>query len=78
MGYAWGGTAVALLGDIPGEHPQFMWSNFGNWEDIPLPEGLDSIEGRMSMPELIIGEDGRWHIVYHNYLDDTIMGRSTL
>jgi len=31
----------------------------------------------MSMPELIVGRDGRWHIVYKNYLTDQIMCRST-
>jgi len=32
----------------------------------------------MGMPELLIGDDGRWHIICHDYSTDFIMVRSTL
>jgi len=79
MAYTRGGGAVGLECDLFGKHPVFRWSNFGNWEDLPLPPGLNPGEGGyMSMPELLIGDDGRWHIIYHDYSTDFIMVRSTL
>jgi hypothetical protein len=32
----------------------------------------------MSKPQLFIGQDGRWHIVYHDWDTDAIYIRSTL
>ncbi|MCH7471549.1 hypothetical protein IIA79_01155 [bacterium] len=79
MGYTWGGAALALECDLFAEDPLFYWSNYGDWEELPLPSGLAFDEdGHMSMPELIIGTDGRWHIAYHDYMTDHIMVRSTL
>lgn len=68
-----GPTAVSLVSTLDGAVNSFQWSNMGNWEDLPLPQ----IE-HMSMPELIVGMDGRWHLVYHDYLTDEIKVRSTL
>ncbi|GEM_PF-2095193 len=68
----WGKTAVTLISNMGGEDTWFEWSNFGDWERLPLPE----LE-HMTMPELIVGMDGRWHIVYKNFLTDQIMCRST-
>jgi len=73
-------TAVALICDFGGREPYMEWSNFGNWEQLPLP-GPDMNYGsdaRMSKPQLFIGHDGRWHIVYHDWDTDTIYIRSTL
>lgn len=79
MGYTKGGGAVGLECDLFGESPVFKWCNFGNWEDLPLPPGLAPGEGgHLSMPELLIGDDGRWHIIYHDFYTDFIMVRSTL
>ena len=75
-----GVTAVALICDIGGREPYMEWSNLGNWEELPLP-GPDMAymsDTRMSKPQLFIGQDGRWHIVYHDWDTDAIYIRSTL
>ena len=71
---AWGPTAVGLISNLGGTQVIFEWSNFGDWEVLPLPDGLDY----MTMPELVVGYDGRWHLIYRNYRTDQIMCRSTL
>jgi len=77
--YAWGGTALGLNCDLFGQTPIFMWSDFGDWEPLPMPPGLNPGEGGyISKPELIVGDDGRWHILYHDYDTDQIMVRSTI
>jgi hypothetical protein len=79
MSHTWGGTALALECDFFGHDAVFQWSNYGDWERLPMPAGLRPGDGGyMSKAELIIGTDGRWHIVYHDYLTDAIMVRSTL
>jgi hypothetical protein len=65
-------TAVTLISNMGGEDTWFEWSNYGDWEQLPMPE-----MEHMTMPELIVGMDGRWHIVYKNFLTDQIMCRST-
>jgi len=32
----------------------------------------------MNVPELTVGLDGRWHLLYHNYRTDQLMCISTL
>ena len=79
MAHTWGGAALALECDLFGLDPVFQWSNYDDWERLPMPEGLrPGNGGHMSKAELIIGTDGRWHIVYHDYYTDHIMVRSTL
>ncbi|MBN2081344.1 hypothetical protein JW859_03960 [bacterium] len=70
----WGVSAVTLMADLWGDDVLFEWSNFGDWEELQLPDGMDY----MSKPELVVGRDGRWHIIYRNYCTDQIMCRSTL
>jgi len=69
---AWGPSAVGLIASLDGRESYIEWSNFGDWEELKLPD-LEY----MTMPELIVGRDGRWHIVYKNYLTDQMMCRST-
>ena len=71
---AWGFTAVGLMSNFGGSDVIFEWSNYGEWENLPLPEGIE----HMTMPELVVGTDGRWHILYHNYELDRMMCISTL
>ena len=79
MASAWGGTGLAIDCDTLGSAPIFAWSDYGDWERLDMPPGLDfGSGGYFSKPELIVGDDGRWHIVYHDYLTDTIMVRSTI
>jgi len=73
-------TAVGLICDLGGREPYLEWSNFGNWEKLPMP-GPDATYGsdvRMSKPQLFVGHDGRWHIVYVDWDTDTVYCRSTL
>jgi len=71
---AWGLTAVGLLCDFNGGNAYFEWSRFGDWETLPLPDGVE----HWSSPELVVGTDGRWHIIYKNILTDQVMSISTL
>jgi hypothetical protein len=71
---SWGVTAVGLMVDYNGSHPYMEWSNFGDWETLPPPEGRQPMCG----PELVVGRDGRWHIIYKDPLTDRVMCRSTL
>jgi hypothetical protein len=71
-------TAAALVCSLAGQ--QYLeWSNFGAWEQLPLP-GPDVNYGSdraMNQAELFLGHDGRWHIIYHDYDTDSIFIRST-
>ena len=71
---AYGVTAVTLLASIDGKDAYFEWSNYGEWEKLSLPPNMRKMGG----PELLIGRDGRWHIIYKNYETDQIFCRSTL
>ena len=73
-GYSWGGGAVGLISSYDGQHVWFEWDNFGDWEDLPLPGGLE----HMCLPELIVGFDGRWHIVYRHLFTGEVLCLSTL
>lgn len=64
---AHGFTAVALLASFDGSDTYCEWSNFGDWEQLPLPA-----IPHMSGPELLVGRDGRWHIIYKDYRTDQI------
>lgn len=72
-GLGWGMTAVGLVSNLGGTDVTFEWSNFGEWENLPLPAGLEY----MTMPELVVGAEGRWHLLYKNYLTDQVMSIST-
>jgi len=66
---ACGTTAVALVASIDGKDAYFAWSDYGNWEELPLPHGLQF----MSLPQLFMGRDGAWYMLYHNWSTDQIM-----
>ena len=67
-------TAVALMCNLSGEYTCMEWSNYGEWEELPVPGGAQNMMG----PELICGDDGRWHIIYRDWVLDRIMCVSTL
>ncbi len=58
-----GGTAVTLIANLGGESPMLRWSNYGEWEDLVVPGGLE----HMNRPELLMSLDGRWNIVYQDW-----------
>ena len=73
-------TAAALLCDLSGQDRYLEWSNYGDWEALPLP-GPDVNYGsdrHMNHPVLFCGADGRWHIIYRDYDVDAVFIRSTL
>jgi hypothetical protein len=70
---AQGLTGVVLVSSLDGSRQLFQWSNFGEWQDIPLPSGLE----RAFEPELVVGGDGRWHILYKDWLTDQLLCWST-
>jgi len=71
---AYSATGLVLLSSVDGARSYFAWSHYGDWEVLPLPAGIDHV----SMPQLQVGLDGRWHIIYKNWLTDQMMSISTL
>jgi hypothetical protein len=73
-------TGVAYTCDLSGRDQHLYWSNFGEWEELPLPgpDGNYGSDHTMNQGQIFVGLDGRWHLVYRNYATDAIMVRSTL
>lgn len=71
---AWGDTALGLISNSLGDYTFFEWDNFGDFENLPLPTGLE----HASNHELVIGPDGRWHIIYRDWLNDDLRVISTI
>jgi hypothetical protein len=71
---AWGLTAVGICDQFAGASATLEWSNFGEFEELGLPP-LDF--ARTSMHELVVGVDGRWHILYRDADDGGIYAIST-
>ncbi|MEZ5337791.1 MAG: hypothetical protein R3F46_05955 [bacterium] len=71
---AWGNTAVGIGSGVLGDVGFFEWSDFGNWEELPVPSGMDN----GSLHELVVGPDGRWHIIYRDYVNDDLRIISTI
>lgn len=69
-----GMTGIGLVSKFDGSEAYFEWSNFGDWEQLPLPEALNQAIN----PELIIGRDGSWHIVYYDYFTDRVLCLNSL
>lgn len=73
-------TAVGLVCDLSGQDQYLEWSNYGEWEALPLP-GPDAnyaSDRYMNNAQIFCGFDGRWHIIYRNYDIDAVFIRSTL
>lgn len=71
---AWGNTAVGISDQFMGDVATLEWSNFGDFEQLNLPP-LDMLNS--SMHELVVGVDGRWHILYRDQRDGGIYVIST-
>jgi hypothetical protein len=71
---AYSATGLVLLSSVDGARSYFAWSHYGDWEVLPLPAAINHV----SMPQLQVGLDGRWHIIYKNWLTDQMMCISTL
>ncbi|MCB1219547.1 fibronectin type III domain-containing protein [bacterium] len=55
-------TNVSLTAANSEARNWFEWSNFGEWEQLPLPLGGE--DQRWSRAELATGPDGRWYIFW--------------
>lgn len=71
---AWGLTAVGLVDQYYGPHAYLEWDDFGGFEELPLPP-IDF--GSSNMHELVVANNGRWHILYHDRRDGGIYLIST-
>ncbi|MCB1217457.1 PKD domain-containing protein [bacterium] len=71
---AWGNTAVGMGAGLAGQLGFFEWSNYGDWEALPVPSGME----HGSLQELVVGPDGRWHIIYRDYVKDDLRIISTV
>jgi hypothetical protein len=74
-----GNTAAALICDLSGQDRYMEWSNYGDWEQLPLPppDNAYGSDAHMNHPVLFCGADGRWHIIYRDYDMDAVFIRST-
>ena len=73
---AWGDTAVGIGNNYNGHTLFFEWDNFGDFEELPLPAAL--LNETASHHELVVGPDGRWHIIYRDYANDDLRIISTV
>ncbi|MCB1217535.1 fibronectin type III domain-containing protein [bacterium] len=65
MSQARGRTALALESGMLGYDSKLFWSDFGRFTQLPLPTQLDDTNGAWIMsPEVVVGMDGRWHVIY--------------
>ncbi|MEZ5338226.1 MAG: fibronectin type III domain-containing protein [bacterium] len=65
MSQAHGSTALALESGMLGYDTKLFWSDFGRFTQLPLPAQLDDTRGAWIMsPEIVVGMDGRWHVLY--------------
>jgi hypothetical protein len=66
---AGGVTSVNLYATVTTDDCYFEWSNYGDWESLELPAGL----ANFSRPELVVGTDGSWHLVYVDLSTGNVM-----
>ncbi|MEZ5339654.1 MAG: hypothetical protein R3F46_15500 [bacterium] len=71
---AWGETCVGLIDQSFAAGAVLEWDDFGDWEELPLPP-LDFAGSNLH--ELVVGNDGRWHLLYHDIDDGGIHVIST-
>ncbi|MCB1186726.1 hypothetical protein KDL29_06115 [bacterium] len=71
---AWGLTCVGLIDQAFADGAKLEWDDFGDWEQLSLPP-VDF--ARSNMHELVVGNDGRWHMLFHDLQDGGIYVIST-
>lgn len=69
---AWGRTALAVISGYDGVEQYMEWSNYGDFEELPLPD-----LGHANYTTVLVGQDGRWHLIYHDVESDEIRCWST-
>lgn len=65
---AYGPTAVAITQHLDGQRAYMEWSAFGAFEQLPVP----NLNGGVR-PSLCVGADGRWHLLVHDPVNDSIV-----
>ena len=68
-----GATAIGIVSAIDGSGNYMEWGNYGEWEELPVPRDLKTA----TLPELLIGRDGNWHIIFRNWKSDRVLCLST-
>ena len=71
---AWGITEVGLVDQFSGPYAELDWDDYGEFEMLPLPP-IDF--ANTNMHEQVVGNDGRWHILYRDMRDGGIYVIST-
>ncbi|MCB1217460.1 hypothetical protein KDL44_08700 [bacterium] len=71
--YAHGSAGLGLVADNNGEDVYLEWDILGDFERLDTPDF-----GWSNMHEIVVGPDGRWHILYHDQASDSIMIWSTI
>jgi hypothetical protein len=71
---AYGMTAVSIMANIHGRDAYMEWSNFGDWEELPLPAGLLY----PADAELLVDAAGRWHLFWRDIDSGQVLCRRTL
>lgn len=67
-------TAVSLLSNIHGKDSYMEWSHFGDWEELPLPDGISGC----SNGELFVDAAGRWYLFWRDINSGQVLCRRTL
>ncbi len=72
-------TGVGLVSGVANGQHYLEWSDFGRWEELPLPQpdSAQDSDRYMNQAQLLVDADGRWHIIYRDYDSDSIYIRST-
>lgn len=69
-----GHTAVCVAAGLFGTPVRLEWSNYGDWEELPLPPSMAG----MGKYELCVDLLGNWHLFAHDWVNDRIMCISTV
>ncbi|MCB1217450.1 hypothetical protein KDL44_08650 [bacterium] len=71
---AWGNTFVGLSADNIGLRQHMEWNKGNGFAQLAVPDvGIP-----LSLPELLVGQDGRWHIIFRDYVNDELLMVSTI
>jgi hypothetical protein len=73
---AGGRTALALIMSLDGRTRRLEWSAFGDFEELPLPPGFAAVDAMAG--QVVVGRDGRWHIIYRERRTGNVMSWSTV
>jgi hypothetical protein len=69
-----GYTAVCVAAGLFGDPLVLEWSNFGDWEELPVPASMQG----MSKYELCVDRSGVWHLFAHDWKNDRVVCLNTV